>query len=78
MDNVHEAVKDGHEARVKPEPDAMKDVLEAYEQWEADLIMCDEAWQERSLPCFTQKLWDRFLEIQHMRNRALKREGILR
>ena len=29
MDNVHEAVKDGHEARVKPEPDAMREAFDA-------------------------------------------------
>lgn len=43
-------------------------VAAAYEQWEADLILAD-VWQNE-LPRFTQKLWDRFLEIQKMRNAA--------
>lgn len=46
-------------------------VAAAYEQWEADLISAD-VWQNE-LPRFTQPLWERFLEIQAMRNAALKK-----
>ena len=48
-------------------------VAKAYEQWEADLIMSDEAWNGNSamLPTITQELWDRLIEIQTMRNRAV-------
>ncbi len=49
-------------------------VLEAYEQWEADLLMCGEAWSTPSgLPRMTQALYDRWMEIQAMRNDALGR-----
>ncbi len=48
------------------------DVLRAYERWEADLILCREAWDTADgLPRFTQDLYDRFMEIQAMRNRVM-------
>lgn len=48
-------------------------VLRAYEKWEGDLILDNRAWTRREgLPCLTQELWDRLLEIQNMRNSALK------
>jgi hypothetical protein len=46
-------------------------VLDAYEGWEADLLMDDEAWRDAETPRLTQKLWDRLLEIQAMRNAAV-------
>lgn len=49
---------------------ALVDVLRAYEQWENDLIECNEAWQN-SLPQFTQKLYDSWMKIQARRNAAL-------
>lgn len=54
------------------EPTA-ESVLRAYEAWEADLLMSDEAWAGgmRDLPSLTQSLWDRLMEIQSMRNLAL-------
>jgi hypothetical protein len=49
-------------------------LAKAYEQWEADLIVCHEAWEGgRALPEFTQSLWDRLLELQTMRNLAVKK-----
>jgi hypothetical protein len=58
------------------ERDVMRTVLEAYEQWEADLIMDNDAWYDecrepRSRPIIPQPLWDRLIEIQGMRNAAL-------
>lgn len=50
----------------------MKTVLLAYEQWEADLLMCDDAWQG-SLPTHTQEIHDKMIELQEMRNDALGR-----
>jgi hypothetical protein len=48
-------------------------VLKAYEQWEADLILCPEAWEgEAGMPTLTHELYDRLIEIQTMRNQALK------
>ncbi len=47
------------------------DVLKAYEQWEADLIMENKCWEGREIPQLTGELWDRMLELQAMRNRAL-------
>jgi hypothetical protein len=51
------------------------EVLVMYEQWEADVIMCDQAWNTQDgLPHMTQELWDSFLNVQEARNKALKRE----
>lgn len=45
----------------------------AYETWEADLILCQEAWDGgwADLPKLTEELWDRLLKIQAMRNAAV-------
>jgi hypothetical protein len=51
----------------------LQNVLKAYEQWEADMILAGECWVN-GLPRITQTLWDRFIEIQAMRNRALAGE----
>ena len=50
--------------------------LEAYEEWEAMLIDDNEAWGPEGMgtnPKITNKLWDRLMEIQAMRNEALGR-----
>jgi hypothetical protein len=51
------------------------DLVEAYEAWEGDLILSDEAWDGgmAPLPRLTQELWDRLLEIQAMRNAVSKK-----
>lgn len=47
----------------------------AHEQWEADLIMDNKAWNIHGpmadYPTFTEPLWDRAMELQAMRNKAL-------
>jgi len=52
-------------------------VLYQYEQWEADLIIDDDAWgvgeAERALPTLTQDLLDRLIEIQGPREEAIRR-----
>lgn len=50
----------------------------AMEQWEGDMILDNEAWRGgmAPLPTLTYPLWDRLLELQHMRNQSL--EGIER
>ncbi len=53
------------------ERDELRAVAKAYERWEADLLLCHEAWDGRDLPHFTQSLWDRLVEIQTMRNAAV-------
>jgi len=50
--------------------DAAREVLRTYEKWEADLILCSEAWSN-GLPQMTQKLYDRWIAIQEQRNHAL-------
>jgi len=52
----------------------MVKLLKAYEQWEADLIMSDEAWDNgrAALPTLTYPLYDKLLELQAERNRLLK------
>ena len=46
-------------------------VLTAYESWEAELILSDESWDEDNLPHLTQLQFDRLIDIQTMRNKAL-------
>ena len=60
--------------RLRAEVRRLREALKSYEQWEADLIMCNEAWRDRTLPRIPQDLWDRLLEIQAMRNRALEND----
>lgn len=52
---------------------------EAVNQWEADMILSQEAWGGgmREFPTFTEELWDRWLELQAMRNAAvMKAKGV--
>ncbi len=51
-------------------------VLGQYEQWEADLIMDDEAWGGglSLLPVLTQSLLDRLIEIQGPREDVIRRK----
>lgn len=51
----------------------LEKVLQDYEQWEFDLIMDDQAWRYEELPCFTQKLYYKWLELQKQRNKVLQR-----
>lgn len=53
-------------------------VAQAYEQWEADLALSQEAWSGglAPLPTLTQALFDRLLEIQAMRKAAIKRLSV--
>lgn len=70
-----------HQAREKERwlinaaPDLLK-VAEAYEAWEADLIMSDESWAPcgmASTPKITEEQWERLIEIQAMRNAAIRK-----
>jgi hypothetical protein len=49
----------------------MKDVLGAYERWEADLIQYCEAWVD-GLPAITQEFQDRLVEIGGMRKTVIR------
>jgi hypothetical protein len=55
------------------ERDRLAEVARAYNRWEADLILSDEAWRGgmAELPTLTYPLYDRMMEIQAMRNEAL-------
>ncbi len=46
--------------------------LKAWEKWEADIVMCNDAWHG-NLPTLSQELLDRVIELQKMRNEALGR-----
>ena len=50
----------------------LEKVLCRYEQWEADLLMDDQAWGS-GLPCFTQGLYDKWMELQEQRNKVLRK-----
>jgi hypothetical protein len=61
--------------KMDEEIDRMRKALEAYEQWEANLITTDKAWTEgEAYPSFTDELWDELLECQRLRNIALRRK----
>jgi len=47
-----------------------KELLKKYEQWEADLLMLNEVW-ENGLPQFTQELYDKWMKLQTERNKIL-------
>lgn len=52
---------------------ALASLAEAYEQWEAALIMSNEAWRGlKALPQLTEPLFDRLIELQAERNRILR------
>ena len=56
------------------EIDRLRGVLEAYEQWEADIILENKCWTGQNV-CLTDELYDRMIELQTMRNAALARVG---
>jgi hypothetical protein len=63
---------DAHASLLAAAPDLLA-LAKAYEQWEADLILCCEAWDggTAEYPRLTEKLYDRMLEIQAARNAAI-------
>jgi hypothetical protein len=54
------------------EIDSLRAVLVAYEEWEADLIMENKAWTGSNVQ-LTDELYERMIQIQGMRNKALFR-----
>lgn len=55
------------------EADCLRKVAEAYEKWEADIIL-NNGWDGKDgLPTITREQFDRMIEIQAMRNSALER-----
>ena len=44
----------------------------AVEAWEAKLLMKDDSWRN-GLPVFTQELYDKWMELQAVRNAAIKK-----
>jgi hypothetical protein len=58
-------------AQAEGHVETMKEVLGAYERWEADLMQYCEAWIS-GLPTITQEFYDRFIEIGGMRNAAIR------
>lgn len=51
--------------------ESLKLLLKKYEEWEADVILTDECWDDHATPRLTQKQWDKLLELQTERNRLL-------
>src|SRR4051795_6996979 len=58
-------------AQAEGRADKMREVLGAYERWEADLIQYCEDWIS-GLPTITQEFYDRLVEIGGMRNAAIR------
>lgn len=52
---------------------ALVEALKAHEQWEAELIMSNEAWDDgmATFPTLTQDLCDKLTRVQNLRNAAL-------
>lgn len=51
-------------------------VLRGYEQWEANLLLTNEAWREnKAYPQLTAELFDELLELQKQRNEILNNEN---
>lgn len=46
------------------------EVLERYENWEANLIMDENCWEDET-PKLSNKLYEELLEIQNLRNEVL-------
>ena len=59
--------------KVNSAVEEQKVVLKKYEEWEAKLIMEDNCW-ENGLPELTQELFEEFLEIQELRNQAIREQ----
>ena len=66
---VEKAIADGLAVRVAQ----LEAVLRGYEKWEGELVLSQEAWRGgmASLPTLTQSLFDRLIELQTQRNKAL-------
>lgn len=54
------------------EIERLRGVLEAYQQWEADIILENRCWPDHRI-CLTPELFDRMIQLQTMRNEALAR-----
>lgn len=52
------------------ERDRLREVLQGYEQWEADAVMDDNCWRDSPM-VLTQPQYDRLIELQQLRNAAL-------
>src|SRR4051812_31506169 len=75
FDTSREGEKHANAALFAAGPDLLAVAL-AYERWEADLILCAEAWAPQGAaqyPTLTPELWDRLLEIQALRDAAVSR-----
>jgi len=68
--HIADDVRDEKTANLIAAAPDLKAVALAYEQWEADVILDSKCWRFET-PHITQALWDRFCEIQMMRNAAL-------
>ena len=52
----------------------MADAIKAWERWEADIILNDKAWRGGAVvyPTLRDGLWDRVIELQEIRNKAME------
>lgn len=56
----------------------MLSLLLDLERWDADLILCEEAWKKTDdgLPVFTEELWEKFVVLQTKRRALIERGRI--
>lgn len=60
-------------SQYKEENVRLINVLKGYEQWEADILSEDKLWwPNRALDVFRGPLYTRMMELQEMRNEALR------
>jgi len=57
--------------RKLPEANRYKEALEKWREWEAELLNTPEVWFD-GLPKFTQEIQDKYIEVQTVREQALK------
>ena len=71
-------VREANARLIAAAPDLL-DLAKAYEKWEADVILSNDAWEPNGtaeFPRLTGDLWYRLVEIQALRNAAIaKAEG---
>jgi hypothetical protein len=63
---LHNGYKD-----LQDENTRLRDALEKWCTWEEELLNTREAWED-GLPKMTQELYDKYIELQSIRNKALK------
>ena len=63
--------RNAENTRLREQAEALAGALEEYEKWEAKLVLAGEAWRG-PFPTFTASLYASWMDIQVIRNAALR------